>query len=53
MYIKSHSQWEAGEQVKRGYKWPVSPAQHVFGISGNKIVNEAKMCLQPEIAGDK
>jgi len=52
LYVKSHSQWEAGEQIKRGYKWPVSPAKHVFGLSGNKIVGEAKMCLQPEIAGD-
>ena len=41
-----------GEQKNRNYKWYVSPNKHVFGLSGEKVINEAKMCLQPEIAGD-
>ena len=41
-----------GEQKNRNYKWYVSKNKHVFGLSGEKVINEAKMCMQPEIAGD-
>jgi len=52
LYIKSHLQYDSGEQKNREYQWPFDPKNHVFGRSGKMILNEAKLCVQPETADE-
>ena len=50
MYKKSHGFSKPSEQVKRDYKWPFNPAEHRFGKTDQRELNQAKKCLQPDAA---
>lgn len=53
MYLKSHQDYDPGEQKKRPYNWPVDPADFRFGsVEKNAVHNELKQILAPESHGD-
>jgi hypothetical protein len=39
MYLKSHGDYEAGEQKKRAYNWNVDPADFRFGKVEKNVVH--------------
>lgn len=46
MYLKSHLDYDPGEQKKRPYNWPVDSADFRFGkIAKNIIHNEMKQVM--------
>lgn len=46
MYLKSHQDFEAGEQKKRDYNWKVDPADFRFGrVEKNVVHNEIKQIM--------
>ncbi len=51
MYIKSHNDYDAGEQKKMHYKWETTKVQNPidfrFGKQTNKASQGAKACLYP------
>ncbi|CAG9310738.1 unnamed protein product [Blepharisma stoltei] len=51
LYYKSHGVTEAGEQIKRDYRWPVDKYEHRFGLPDPKQLNGAAISLQPECYG--
>jgi hypothetical protein len=49
MYLKSHADYEAGEQKKRPYNWNVDPADFRFGkVEKNVVHGEIKQIMEPE-----
>ena len=54
MYLKSHLDYDPGEQKKRPYDWNVDPSDFRFGkVAKNIIHNEIKQVLAPESNSDK
>jgi len=53
MYLKTHGNYEPGQQKERGYKWPVDKSNFRFGYQENdREENGAAKCVQPERFGD-
>merc|ERR1712072_810588 len=50
LYIKTHGNYECGQQKDRNYNWKFDPKTHVFGKAKNVPENGAKNCLQPDFA---
>lgn len=49
LYLKSHKDYDPGEQKVRPYNWPVDPTDFRFGkIEKNPVHNEMKQILTPE-----
>ena len=54
MYLKSHLDYDPGEQKKRPYDWKVDPSDFRFGkIAKNIIHNEMKQVIAPEAIGKR
>ena len=53
LYLKTHGNYEPGQQKDRGYKWPVDKSNYRFGYSEfDKELNGAAKCVQPERFGE-
>jgi hypothetical protein len=52
-YIRSHGNYEAGEQKQRNYSWNLDPMQHRFGKVEEKVQNQMKYVLQQELTQDR
>ena len=50
MYFKSHGSTQAGQQLRRGYNWPVDPSEHRFGLKDKGPVGGVEEALKPELA---
>ena len=49
MYLKSHLDYDPGQQKKRPYDWPVEPTDFRFGkVEKNVIHGEMKQVMAPE-----
>lgn len=49
LYLKSHKDYDPGEQKQRPYQWPVDPTDFRFGkVEKNPVYNEIKQILSPE-----
>lgn len=49
MYLKSHGDFEAGEQKKRNYNWNVDPTDFRFGkVEKNVVHGQIKQIMEPE-----
>ena len=49
MYLKSHKDYDPGEQKIRPYNWPVDPTDFRFGkIQKNPVHKEIKQIMEPE-----
>jgi EF-hand domain-containing family member B len=53
LYIKTHGNFECGQQRDRKYNWKFDPKTHVFGKKFFVPENGAKNCLQPDFAQDE
>lgn len=54
MYLKSHQDYDPGEQKKRPYNWNVDPSDFRFGkVAKNIIHDEMKQVMAPESNSDK
>ena len=47
MYMKSHGQYQPGEQKNRNYNWPIDPKNTAFGKEFKGMVNETNYVLKP------
>ena len=48
-YLKSHKDYDPGEQKKRPYNWPVDPTDYRFGkFEKNPVHGEIKQIMSPE-----
>ena len=48
-YLKSHKDYDPGEQKKRPYNWPVDPSDYRFGkFEKNPVHGEIKQIMAPE-----
>ena len=45
LYVKTHGNYEAGEQKDRNYNWKFDTKTHVFGKKEPFVENQAKACL--------
>jgi EF-hand domain-containing family member B len=53
LYLKSHKDYDPGEQKQRPYNWPVDPSDFRFGkVEKNPVHNEIKQVLHPEAHSD-
>jgi len=52
-YLKSHHQYEAGEQKNRNYQWPFDKNDHAFGKTEKLVQDEGRYCLQPETVDER
>ncbi|KAL4491814.1 hypothetical protein ABPG72_006069 [Tetrahymena utriculariae] len=52
-YVRSHGNYEAGEQKNRNYNWKVDPQQHRFGKTDKIASNEVVYCLNQEALQDQ
>lgn len=50
MYFKSHGSTQAEQQLRRGYNWPVDPAEHRFGLKDKGPVGGVEEALKPMLA---
>lgn len=49
MYLKSHKDYDPGEQKVRPYNWPVDPTDFRFGkVEKNPVHNEMKQIMVAE-----
>ena len=49
MYLKSHKDYDPGEQKVRPYNWPVDQTDYRFGkVEKNPCFNEMKQVMAPE-----
>ena len=49
MYLKSHKDYDPGEQKLRPYNWPVDPTDFRFGkVEKNPVHKEMNQILSPE-----
>jgi EF-hand domain-containing family member B len=49
MYLKSHKDYDPGEQKVRPYDWPVDPTDFRFGkVEKNPVYNEIKQIMSAE-----
>lgn len=53
MYLKSHGNFEAGEQRRRNYSWLVDPGMHRFGKVEERVINQMKNVLHQEISNNQ
>lgn len=54
MYLKSHQDFDPGEQKNRQYNWNVQPSDFRFGkIAKNIVHNEMKQVMAPEANSSK
>lgn len=54
LYLKSHQDYDPGEQKKRPYDWKVDPSDFRFGMVAKNIIhNEMKQVMAPEANSDK
>lgn len=54
MYLKSHLDYDAGEQKDRKYNWNVDPADFRFGkVEKNVVHNEINQVMSPEAYNQK
>ena len=54
MYLKSHKDYDPGEQKERPYNWPVDPTDYRFGkVEKNPIHNEMKQIMAPEAKSEE
>lgn len=53
LYIKTHGNYECGQQRDRNYNWKFDPKTHVFGKHVFVPEDGAKRCLQPDFAVDE
>lgn len=47
-YVKTHGNFDPGEQKQRQYNWPVEKHVHRFGYGEHQVLNGAKNAVQPE-----
>lgn len=48
LYLKSHRQYEPGQQKERDYNMPFNKHSHTYGKPIGLIQNAAKLVIQPE-----
>ena len=54
IYLKSHQDYDPGEQKKRPYDWKVDPTDFRFGMVAKNIIhNEMKQVMAPEASSDQ
>lgn len=53
LYQKTHGHTLPGEQLDRGYKWPVDKHNHIFGISQNIEYDGCKKSLMSDRIGNE
>ena len=50
LYVKTHGNYECGEQKNRNYNWKFDVNEHVFGKKSKIPLNGAKNCIQPDFS---
>ena len=53
LYVKTHGNYDCGQQKDRNYNWKFDVKEHVFGKKSKIPINGAKRCIQPDLSKNK